>query len=128
MAAHPPHRAASPLLLGLLAGVCAVAPALAEEAPRSLGGFRATVDPSTGEFLKNPPPQAAVPLTPGERNAASRSHEGLVVRPHPQGNGEYVDLQGRFQSPLMATVGPDGKIIMFHAAPEAPAAGATDRE
>gem|GEM_PF-3874276 len=43
------------------------------------------------------------------RNALSRSHKGLEVRPGPRG-GIMVDLQGRFQSVSMARVNADGEI------------------
>jgi hypothetical protein len=92
----------------------AAAPAGDEQgAPVQQGasGFRAYVDPETGE-LTEPPSDA-----PAEEPAAafSTSDEGLVAVPSPvPGGGVMVDLQGRFRSPLTATVGADGKVRMQH--------------
>ena len=77
-------------------------------------GFRAYVDPETGE-LTEPPEDAA----PEEAPVAdfSTSEEGLVVEPHPEPDGGVmVDLQGRFRSPLVATVEADGKVKIKHVA------------
>jgi hypothetical protein len=74
------------------------------------------IDPQTGELRKAPAP-GAVPLqlSPQERNAFSTSHQGLVELPSSvPGGGVKLDLQGRFQSPLVVTVDPDGKLKMEH--------------
>ena len=75
-------------------------------------GFRAYVDPETGELIE-PPDDAPVEEPPAA--AFSTSHEGLVETPSPvPGGGVMVDLKGRFRSPLTATVGADGKVRMQH--------------
>jgi hypothetical protein len=86
-------------------------------------GMKVYVDPQTGAFLKEPPQGAAPPeLSPVERNAFSTSHQGLVEEQNPApGGGVRLNLQGRFQSPLTVTVGPDGKVTMEHRSLDAPA-------
>ncbi|MHC4984477.1 MAG: post-PEP-CTERM-1 domain-containing protein, partial [Planctomycetota bacterium] len=79
---------------------------------RGSSGFRAYVDPETGE-LTEPPSDALAEEPPAA--AFSTSHEGLVETPSPApGGGVMVDLQGRFRSPLTATVDADGKVRMQH--------------
>ena len=71
-------------------------------------------DPVTGEFTTPPPgfvdelPQQ-FQQTPG----ASSSDQGLEVITHPDGS-QSVDLQGRFQSTVFATIDPDGHIDVSH--------------
>ncbi|MCB1540519.1 MAG: hypothetical protein KDJ25_06610 [Rhodoblastus sp.] len=83
----------------------------------AVGGMKIYVDPATGQVTHSPPPnQPALTLTPAEQNAFSRSSQGLLEVPSsgPAG-GVKVNLQGRFQSPLIATVGPDGRARIKHA-------------
>ena len=86
-------------------------------------GMKVYVDPQTGAFLSEPPQGAAPPeLSPAERNAFSTSHQGLSEEQNPiPGGGVRLNLQGRFQSPLTVTVGPDGKVTMQHRSADAPA-------
>jgi hypothetical protein len=93
---------AAVLATGLVAAV-----ATAGESP-SAPGMRAYVDPATGKLTDRPPPGAAA------LPAASHSGVGLAETPAP-GGGVMVHLQGRFQSPLVATVGPDGQVRVEHA-------------
>jgi hypothetical protein len=74
------------------------------------------IDPQTGELRKTPAPGTMpLQLSPQERNAFSTSHQGLVELPSSvPGGGVKLDLQGRFQSPLVVTVDPDGKLKMEH--------------
>jgi hypothetical protein len=69
------------------------------------------LDPQTGAILKEPPPGSVpLPLSERERNALSTSHDGLVQVPSAlPGGGVKIDLQGRFQKPLVATVDANGK-------------------
>ena len=85
----------------LLAGALWTGAARAEEPSR--GGMRAYVDPKTGELLPAPP----APAKPAVPQAASRSSVGLVEEVAP-GGGSMVRLQGRFQSPMVATSSVDG--------------------
>jgi hypothetical protein len=74
------------------------------------------VDPQTGAVIPAPAPGTApLELSAQERNALSTSHEGLTeVQSSVPGGGYSIDLQGRFQSPLTATIGPDGKVRIGH--------------
>jgi hypothetical protein len=79
------------------------------------GSLTVYIDPQTGEFIT--PEEAAVP--PDERleppASSSTSHEGLVEEPSPvPGGGIMVDLKGRFQSPLTATIDNDGELKIAH--------------
>lgn len=103
-------------LLGI--AVCfavTVLPAFSQDAAPQ-GGMTIHIDPKTGAILKAPAP-GTVPLTltPKEQNAFSTSHEGLVEVPGTvPGGGFKLDLQGRFQSPLIATVDENGKVRVQH--------------
>ena len=107
------------LLIGLLAaGACCAAPAppvfAGEGAP--VPGMMIYIDPQTGAILQEPAP-GTVPLqlTPELQNAFSTTHQGLAeVQMSGPGGGVKVDLQGRFQSPLFATVGASGKTKIQH--------------
>jgi hypothetical protein len=79
-------------------------------------GMKVYIDPQTGEFVSEPPPNAGpLELSPAERNAFSSSHQGLIQVPGAvPGGGVKLDLQGRFQSPLTATVAPDGRVLIEH--------------
>lgn len=84
--------------------------------PEAAPGLRIHIDPKTGAILREPAP-GTVPLllTPQEQNALSTSHEGLVQVPSQvPGGGVKLDLQGRFQSPLIGTIGADGKVKLQH--------------
>lgn len=86
--------------------------------------MRVYVDPNTGEILQ---PPAGAPanetIESQEEEAFSTSSEGLVETPSPvPGGGVILDLQGRFQSPLVATQRPDGQISIEHK-PVAPGCG-----
>ncbi len=89
-------------------------PARADDAP--VGGMRVYIDPSTGRPTETPPAGSQpLVLSPAEQNAFSTSSSGLTAAPStgPAG-GMKVDLRGRFQSPLIATIGPDGKRVLHH--------------
>ncbi len=79
------------------------------------------IDPKTGRF--GPPPAGARPaLSAAESAAMSTSHEGLVETPSPTpGGGIMVDLKGRFQSPVTATLDSEGNLTIHHM-PDLPAA------
>ena len=77
------------------------------------------IDPRTGAFLKEPAP-GTLPLqvSPQFLNSLSTSHEGLTEQPSTlPGGGVKVDLQGRFQSPFVATVDANGKLKIQHIEP-----------
>jgi hypothetical protein len=74
------------------------------------------IDPQTGAIRNTPTPGTVpVQLTPQLQNALSTSHQGLTESPNPvPGGGVKVDLQGRFQSPLVATIDANGKLKVQH--------------
>ena len=115
------------LRAGLLAAVTvfglglAATPVFSEDvepaaAADGVGGMTIHVDPKTGAILKESAP-GSVPLqlSPQLRNALSTSHRGLVetlsAKP---GGGVKIDLQGRFQSPLVVTIDADGEMKLQH--------------
>ena len=105
-------------------------PALAEQAqvectnsgPRQPGQEPAAsdmiihVDPQTGLIVNAPAPGAVpLPLPPDVVNALSSSHQGLVEVSSPlPGGGVQIDLQGRFRSPVFATIDSTGKPRLLH--------------
>jgi len=97
----------------------AVTPAFPGDAttdPTAASGMVIYVDPQTGDLLKEPAPGSVpIQLTPQLQNALSTSHQGLVEVPgSTAGGGVKVDLQGRFRSPMISTVGGDGKVGTVH--------------
>jgi len=71
-------------------------------------------DPVTGEFT-TPPPGFVEEIPPQfqQTPGANTSDQGLEVVTHPDGS-QSVDLQGRFQSTVFATIDPDGRIDVSH--------------
>lgn len=87
-------------------------------APSAAGGMKIHIDPQTGALTKEAPPTAPLSLSPAEQNAFSTSHQGLVETPSPvPGGGVMIDLQGRFQHPLSATIDDAGKLTIRHLDP-----------
>jgi hypothetical protein len=87
-------------------------------------GMIGSIDPSTGEIRQTPAPGPGLVLSPQELNAASTSHEGLREVPSDRPGGGYrIDLQGRFQSPLMGSVDPAGRARIEHVGPQAEGPG-----
>ena len=85
-------------------------------APEGAAGMQVYIDPQTGMIRRDPAPGTLpLQLTPQEQNALSTSHQGLVETPSTvPGGGVKLDLQGRFQSPLIGTIDANGKVIMRH--------------
>jgi len=84
--------------------------------PSGTAGWKVYVDPQTGVIRDGPAPGTVPPpSSPQEQNASSTSSEGLVQVPSPvPGGGVGMDLQGRFQSRLIGTIGADGKVKIHH--------------
>ena len=79
------------------------------------GGLRVHIDPQTGRVTTKPGTGIPLQLSPAEVNALSTSHHGLVEAWSPrQRGGVFINLQGRFQSPLVATVDEAGKVTIRH--------------
>jgi hypothetical protein len=113
------HTPAASLLVGL--GLLAViaSPASSEDVAPVSAGMVIHVDPRTGDLLREPAP-GSVPLQLGPQlsNALSTAHQGLVEVPSPvAGAGVTVDLQGRFQNPLIVTIDAAGTFRMHHLQP-----------
>ena len=84
-------------------------------APSSQQGMTVHIDPATGEFIAEPVPDEALEINPEMQNAMSTSSEGLSEEKSPiPGGGVGVNLQGRFQSPLIAHQDPNGSIKIRH--------------
>jgi hypothetical protein len=86
------------------------------DSPGGSSGMTIHIDPLTGAILKEPAAGALpLQLSASVLNALSTSHQGLVEAWSPvPGGGVKVDLQGRFRSPLFATIGADGKVKILH--------------
>ena len=70
------------------------------------------VDPATGKILPAPPSSGEIPQQAAKSQIpAPQLYE--VPSPTP-GGGIMVDLKGQFLTPLVATVGPDGKVTLEH--------------
>lgn len=89
-------------------------PVAAAEVPEAAGGIVVYIDPVTGAILQAPAPGGtALPLTSTFLQELSTSSAGLDQVRLP-GGGVIVDLQGRFQSPLIATIDANGVIRTQH--------------
>jgi hypothetical protein len=75
--------------------------------PAGQAGMRAYLDPKTGKV--GPPPRDHAAPSVAEQKAYNTSGQGLVAVPAP-GGGQMVDLQGRFQNTVSATLKPDGTV------------------
>jgi hypothetical protein len=86
-----------------------VGASVASDASAGAAGYVVYLDPATGKFTDSP--QNAAPLMIDEelRNALSTSSEGLVEVTTP-GGAVFVDLQGRFQSAMIASVDSNGEL------------------
>lgn len=104
-------------LIGVLSAVCIGAQAAgtdeqatqapAAKVPSARPGVKVFIDPVTGLLLEQPPegaetllPKTPLPLPEPEQVEAP--------------DGVMVDVRGRFQTPLEATIGPDGKPVVRH--------------
>jgi hypothetical protein len=103
-------------LIGVLTCCVAGAPAVAADQPNAPAGMIGHTDPATGAIVKEAAPGSApLVMNPAELNARSTSHQGLTEQMGTEsGGGVMIDLKGRFQSPLIGSIGPDGKPRMGH--------------
>lgn len=103
-----------PFVLSLTVTPSTLADAGAEtSAGTAQTAMKVFIDPKTGEFTDSPPAGTTLSVP----DAGSGTHQGLVEEPVPSG-GAKVDVRGRFQTPLRATIGPDGKTVIKHEGPE----------
>jgi hypothetical protein len=107
--------------------VLAAPPETAPLTPASAQGLRVYRDPKTGRL--GPPPTGVQPpgLSVAEQQMLNRSDAGLQPRTLP-GGGVAVDLQGRYQSMAVATVGVDGQTAVNCAVTPAQAEAALQAE
>ncbi len=108
-------------------GVAAAPPGTAVQTPIAAQGMRVYRDPQTGQL--GPPPAGVQPpgLSVAEQHRLNRSDAGLQQRVLP-GGGVAVDLQGRYQSMAVATVGADGQAAVNCAVTPAQAEAALQGE
>jgi hypothetical protein len=91
-------------------------PATDEAAVVEAPGFKAYRD-ATGKIVSAPPANAApLAMSAAEKNSASTSSDGLHEEAVATG-GYKVDLQGRFQSPMLGKTEEDGKVATYHPHP-----------
>lgn len=76
-------------------------------------GLVAHTDPLTGEFLPEPPANGVTPQRAEAATKVPAVQFDVVPSPTP-GGGIMIDLQGHFQTPLVATIDADGKVTMKH--------------
>jgi hypothetical protein len=82
--------------------------------PVATGGLVAVIDPATGTVTEDPELIERLLADPAIQNALSTSSEGLVEEVLPLGGGVRVDLQGRFQSVVVALREPSGRVRIEH--------------
>lgn len=81
----------------------AVTTAVTNDVPDPAPGYRVAIDPDDGGFTEPAPADHPEPAP------LSYATDGLVVKDGPTG-GQFVDLQGRFQSTFVMKVNEDGAI------------------
>ncbi|QTD49160.1 hypothetical protein [Sulfidibacter corallicola] len=72
------------------------------------GGYVVQLDAARGTPVEDP--VLSPDIQAGLAELINTSTEGLVEQRHPNGT-VTVDLQGRFQSAMVATIGKDGKVV-----------------
>lgn len=98
--------------------------ATAEDSSVAAAGLKVFVDPASGALVVPPRTKRLTldRLSPEMREALSTSSDGLVEVTTPNGT-VLVNLQGRFRSASIATVGADGEVTITHGVPVTPEAG-----
>lgn len=92
-----------------------------EPAPEPAAGLKVVVDPATGALVvpSRTKRLSLSQLSPEMREALSTSSDGLVEVTTANGT-VLVNLQGRFRSASIATVGEDGQVTISHGVPVTP--------
>jgi hypothetical protein len=80
--------------------------------PSSQAGLILNIDPNTGAIVEQPVAGATKLAVPAQlASHMSTSDDGLIDEPNPSGGkGRYVNLQGRYQNAIVATVDANGKL------------------
>jgi len=88
------------------------APAANTHSVTASQGLVLNIDPITGAIIDHPAAGATrLALPAALASQLSTSDEGLVEQPNPSGGkGLYVNLQGRYQNAIVATVDSNGKL------------------
>jgi hypothetical protein len=108
--------------LGMMFAGTALADCVQTSKVHDTAAQKAYIDSETGEIVKKPKknqPGAGEQITPAEQikqlEEKGTSHEGLESEPaNIPGLDRKIDLKGRFQKPVKAIVGKDGKISVYH--------------
>lgn len=106
---HARRSVAAVLVLGVWFAL-STEPVFAQNT-QTQAGVRAYVDPETGELTAPPPDQEIRP--PAQASVLQQGDRGLVEQPAPTG-GFMVDLEGRFQAPLIAVPDQNGGVSIQH--------------
>ena len=95
---------------------------IAQQQTRTGTAQRATIDPETGEFVSPPEQETPAASESIQPSAFSISAETMEEAPSPvPGGGVMIDLKGRFQSPVSASIQGNGETTIEH-----PAGGRTE--
>lgn len=99
-------------LLGIVHDTRTPATATTVMATSSSQGLILNIDPATGAIIDHPAAGATRLAVPAAlASQLSTSDEGLIEQPNPSGRkGTYVNLQGRYQNAIVATVDSNGKL------------------
>ena len=82
-------------------------------ASEKAAGIVVHIDPTTGEFLPEPP-ATDVAQPPAAAAAKAPLPELYEVASPTPGGGVMIDLKGQFRTPLVATMDADGKVTLKH--------------
>ena len=82
-------------------------PAIQQQMPHGAMGMTAVLDESGERFVQQPIDDPNGGLDPA---IVDTSTEGLEIEQDPQGRGFYMNLQGRFQSAIVATIDDQGNL------------------
>lgn len=82
-------------------------------ASEKAAGIVVHIDPTTGEFLPEPP-ATGVAQPPATEAAKAPFPELYEVASPTPGGGVMIDLKGRFRTPLVATIDAEGKVTLKH--------------
>ena len=111
-----------------IAGEATLSPALTSppgqenhpaQLPSGAAGMKAHIDPDNKTFKGPRVGKPTVTLPPEHARAFSTSARGLAQRPSSApGGGVMVHLEGRFMTPLTATLSPAGRLTIQHLPPQ----------
>jgi hypothetical protein len=109
-ARKPPKICSKKAKTGAVAAQPATSPACPADDSVGGAGFRAFIDPQTGQ-LREPTPEEAQALSRAAREEFARAVESLEEVVHPDGTIS-VDLKGLFMQSVVVVRNPDGSLSM----------------